>query len=58
MEISTANQIMNLNLAATESLIQTQMTLEKAGGKRMLIRVPSIINIKLPHNSRNVIRTG
>ena len=48
MEISTANQIMNLHLAATESLIQAQMTLEKAGGKGMLLKCACIINIKLP----------
>ena len=45
MEISTANQIMNLNLAATKSLIQTQKTLEKAGGKDMLrVRALLILN--------------
>ena len=48
VEISTANQIMNLHLAATESLIQAQMTLEKAGGKGMLLKGARIINIKLP----------
>ena len=34
-EISTAKKIMNFHLAATEGLIQAQMTLEKAGGKAM-----------------------
>ena len=48
VEISMANQIMNLNLAATESLVQTQMTLEKAGGKGMLLKNECFINIKLP----------
>ena len=33
VEISTAKKIMNFHLAATEGLIQAQMTLEKAGGK-------------------------
>ena len=47
VEISMANQIMNSNLEATESLIQTQITLEKAGGKGMLPKGACIINIKL-----------